>query len=67
MTEPSARPGRLGVGIVGVGRVGAALGSALRAVGHPVIACSAISQESRDRAEVMLLEAVGVRLAAASA
>jgi predicted short-subunit dehydrogenase-like oxidoreductase (DUF2520 family) len=54
MSDPSARPGRLGVGVVGVGRVGAALGSALRAVGHPVIACSAISQESRDRAEVML-------------
>lgn len=54
MTSASDRPGRLGIGVVGTGRVGAALGSALRAAGHPVVACSAISQASRERAELML-------------
>ena len=48
------RPGRLGVGVVGAGRVGAVLGSALRAAGHAVVAVSAVSAASRDRAEVML-------------
>lgn len=45
---------RLGVGVVGAGRVGAVLGSALRAVGHQVVAVSAVSAASRERAEVML-------------
>ncbi|WP_448059019.1 Rossmann-like and DUF2520 domain-containing protein [Cellulomonas hominis] len=45
---------RLGVGVVGAGRVGAVLGSALRAAGHPVLAVSAISQASRERAELLL-------------
>jgi len=48
------RPGRLGVGVVGAGRVGAVLGNALRAAGHPVVGVSAVSQESRDRAEALL-------------
>ncbi len=52
--DPATRPGRLGVGVVGAGRVGAVLGSALRAAGHPVIAVSAVSQESRDRADALL-------------
>jgi predicted short-subunit dehydrogenase-like oxidoreductase (DUF2520 family) len=42
------------VGVVGVGRVGAVLGSALRAAGHAVVAASGVSQASRERAEVML-------------
>ncbi|GII97707.1 putative short-subunit dehydrogenase-like oxidoreductase (DUF2520 family) [Sediminihabitans luteus] len=50
----SARPGRLGVGVVGAGRVGAVLGSALRAVGHAVVGVSAISQASLERAETLL-------------
>jgi len=54
MSEPSRRPGRLGVGVVGAGRVGAVLGSALRAAGHPVVAVSAVSAESRERAEQLL-------------
>lgn len=45
---------RLGVGVVGAGRVGAVLGSALRAVGHPVIGVSAVSEASRERAETLL-------------
>jgi predicted short-subunit dehydrogenase-like oxidoreductase (DUF2520 family) len=51
---PDRRPGRLGVGVVGAGRVGAVLGSALRAAGHSVIGVSAVSAASRERAEVML-------------
>lgn len=50
----ATRPGRLGVGVVGAGRVGAVLGSALRAAGHAVIGASAVSQASRDRVEAML-------------
>ena len=48
------RPGRLGVGIVGAGRVGAVLGSALRAAGHGVVGASAISEASRERVATML-------------
>lgn len=50
----NGRDGRLGVGVVGAGRVGAALGSALRAAGHAVVGVSAVSQESRERAELQL-------------
>ncbi len=52
--SPSGRPGRLGIGVVGAGRVGAVLGSALRAVGHPVVAASGISTASRDRVDALL-------------
>ncbi|GCE76583.1 Rossmann-like and DUF2520 domain-containing protein [Cellulomonas biazotea] len=48
------RPGRLGVGVVGTGRVGAVLGNALRGAGHPVVAASGISEASRERAEALL-------------
>ncbi|WP_454040994.1 Rossmann-like and DUF2520 domain-containing protein [Cellulosimicrobium sp. Marseille-Q8652] len=48
------RPGRLGVGIVGAGRVGAVLGSALRATGHAVVGASGISEASRDRIDALL-------------
>jgi predicted short-subunit dehydrogenase-like oxidoreductase (DUF2520 family) len=50
----SARPARLRVGIVGPGRVGSALGAALRRAGHDVVAVSAVSAASRSRAERML-------------
>ena len=43
------RPGRLGVGIVSAGRVGAVLGSALRAVDHRVVGVHAVSEASRER------------------
>lgn len=52
--ETSARPGRLGVGIVSAGRVGAVLGSALRAAGHQVVGVHAVSASSRERAETLL-------------
>ncbi len=53
-TGGSPAPGRLGVGIVGAGRVGAVLGNALRAVGHAVVGASGSSPESIDRIETML-------------
>lgn len=45
---------RLDVGVIGTGRVGAVLGAALGRVGHQVVAGSAVSQPSRDRAERLL-------------
>ncbi|MEJ3403912.1 DUF2520 domain-containing protein [Rathayibacter sp. YIM 133350] len=48
------RAGRLGVGIVGAGRVGPVLGAALGGAGHAVVGISAVSASSRDRAEAML-------------
>lgn len=47
-------PGRLGIGIIGMGHVGPVIGSALRAVGHRVVAVSASSPSSRERADAML-------------
>ncbi|MGH8863017.1 MAG: Rossmann-like and DUF2520 domain-containing protein [Jatrophihabitantaceae bacterium] len=55
----SARPARLRVGLVGTGRVGSALGVALRRAGHEVVAASAVSDASRARVERML---PGVRI-----
>ena len=52
--DVARRPGRLGVGVVGAGRVGAVLGSALRAAGHAVVGVSAVSRLSLERAEAML-------------
>ncbi len=40
--------------MIGAGKVGAVLGAALRSAGHAVIGVSAVSQESRDRAESLL-------------
>ena len=51
MSTPS---GRLGVGIVGAGRVGPVLGAALAGAGHAIVGISAVSEASRDRAEAML-------------
>jgi len=45
---------RLGVGIVGAGRVGAVLGNALRAAGHAVVGASGVSQASRERIDTLL-------------
>ncbi|MET0887637.1 MAG: DUF2520 domain-containing protein [Mycetocola sp.] len=50
----SARAGRLGVGIIGAGRVGPVLGAALAGAGHAITGISAVSEKSRDRAEAML-------------
>jgi predicted short-subunit dehydrogenase-like oxidoreductase (DUF2520 family) len=50
----TTRSGRLGVGIIGAGRVGPVLGAALAGAGHAIVGISATSQNSRDRAEAML-------------
>ncbi|MDJ0393431.1 DUF2520 domain-containing protein [Rhodococcus sp. G-MC3] len=58
MTSPEftvdPAPARLTVGIVGAGRVGTALGEALERVGHLVVGCSAVSEDSRHRARTRL-------------
>jgi predicted short-subunit dehydrogenase-like oxidoreductase (DUF2520 family) len=48
------RSGRLGIGIIGAGRVGPVLGAALNKAGHAIVGISAVSAESRDRADAML-------------
>jgi predicted short-subunit dehydrogenase-like oxidoreductase (DUF2520 family) len=48
MTNPE-HPARLRVGVVGPGRAGVALGRALMAAGHEVVAASAISEQSIER------------------
>src|ERR1700744_65503 len=50
------RPARLKIGIISAGRVGTALGVALERAGHVVVACSAISHPSRQRAQRRLPE-----------
>lgn len=54
MSDPTHRPGRLGIGVVGAGKVGAVLGAALRAAGHAVVGASAVSEASRERAAALL-------------
>ncbi|MEV5709230.1 DUF2520 domain-containing protein [Actinoallomurus sp. NPDC052274] len=54
MTSFHDRPGRLAVGIVGVGRVGSALGHALTLAGHTVVAAAGVSEASRERARQRL-------------
>lgn len=51
---PAPQQSRLGVGIVGAGRVGPVLGRALAGAGHAITGISAVSAESRERAESML-------------
>jgi predicted short-subunit dehydrogenase-like oxidoreductase (DUF2520 family) len=48
------RSGRLGIGIIGAGKVGPVFGAALAGAGHAIVGISAVSQQSRDRAEAML-------------
>jgi predicted short-subunit dehydrogenase-like oxidoreductase (DUF2520 family) len=50
----SGRDGRLGVGIVGAGRVGPVIGAALAAAGHAIVGVSAGTDDERDRVESML-------------
>lgn len=47
-------PPRLGIGIIGAGRVGAVLGAALRAEGHAITGVYAVSDVSRHRAADLL-------------
>ena len=48
------QPARLGVGVIGAGRVGPVLGAALAAAGHAVVGVHAIGDDSRDRAAALL-------------
>lgn len=52
--DPAQRPGRLGVGVIGAGKVGAVLGAALRSAGHTVTGVHAVSEASKTRAEALL-------------
>jgi len=54
LPEATSRPARLDVGVVGTGRVGAVLGAALRQAGHRLVAVSAVSGPSRERAAALL-------------
>jgi predicted short-subunit dehydrogenase-like oxidoreductase (DUF2520 family) len=47
-------PARLRVGVIGAGRVGAVLGSALAAAGHDVVAAAGLSAASAERAARLL-------------
>ena len=53
-TADQRRRGRLGIGVIGAGKVGAVLGAALRAAEHAVVGVSAVSDASRERAENLL-------------
>lgn len=52
----SNRDGRLGIGVIGAGRVGPVLALALAGAGHAITGISAISAESHERAESLLPE-----------
>lgn len=52
--SPRERSGRLGVGIIGAGRVGPILGAALAGAGHAIVGIAAISADSTERAEAIL-------------
>ena len=49
--------GRLGVGIIGAGRVGPVLGAGLLAAGHAITGIATVTEANRDRAQVMLPDA----------
>ncbi len=53
-TGAIGRPNRLGIGIIGAGRVGAVLGLALQQAGHTITAAHAVSEGSVARAEALL-------------
>lgn len=50
----SERPGRLAIGIVGAGRVGAVVGAALLRAGHRVVGASGVSEETVSRIDSLL-------------
>lgn len=53
--EPwTEKPPRLDVAVVGTGRAGSVLGAALMRAGHKVVACTAVSDISRLRAESLM-------------
>ena len=52
--DRSARPGRLAIGIVGAGRVGAVMGASLMRAGHRIVGASGVSEDSLSRIESLL-------------
>lgn len=52
--HPAERPGRLAIGVVGAGRVGAVIGAALQRAGHRIVGVTAISEISKARAASLL-------------
>jgi predicted short-subunit dehydrogenase-like oxidoreductase (DUF2520 family) len=48
------RTGRLGIGIIGAGRVGPVLGAALGGAGHAIVGIATVSESGRERAAVLL-------------
>ncbi|MBU1588036.1 MAG: DUF2520 domain-containing protein [Actinobacteria bacterium] len=46
--------GRLGVGVIGAGRVGPVIAAALAGAGHAIVGIAAVSERNRDRARAML-------------
>lgn len=48
------RDGRLGVGVIGAGRVGPVLAAALGGAGHAIVGVAAVSDASRERADALL-------------
>ncbi|USR79620.1 Rossmann-like and DUF2520 domain-containing protein [Arcanobacterium pinnipediorum] len=48
------KTGRMGIGIISAGKVGAGLGAAMRGAGHQIIGAYATSQASLERLELML-------------
>ena len=59
--EAAERPARLKVGVIGAGRVGTVLGAALERAGHQVVAVSAVSDRSLERAGRLLPGAAVMR------
>jgi predicted short-subunit dehydrogenase-like oxidoreductase (DUF2520 family) len=56
--QAAQHPARLAVGVIGAGRAGTALGAALARAGHAVVAVSAVSDASVDRARAAFPGAV---------
>lgn len=52
--SPSDRPGRLAIGIVGAGRVGAVVGAAMLRAGHRVVGASGVSDETLSRIDSLM-------------
>ena len=53
----SGQSGRLGVGIIGAGRVGPVIGAALSAAGHAIVGIATVAEQNRERAQAMLPDA----------
>ena len=51
-----AQSGRLGVGVIGAGRVGPVLAAALAGAGHAIVGIAAVSERNLDRARALLPE-----------